>query len=162
MRQISENIKVIDLEELFAVRKIRFEAHLLKHFANVEQLSVEAIGNKLKDLINQSGRMYDLAVTIENYVNESKRYLQGLPDSLTLAFSMITLYKDEQQSDISEQFHNDKIDNMLKDGLLYSVIRDEVINFILRFPADFRTLTEAVVHLNAILSSDNKSEDTND
>lgn len=161
MKQLTENIKLLDIDDISALRKIRFEGYLLRHFANSETTVISEIREKILSFVN-SGDLSSIVITIQNYSLASEQLIKGLPDSLYLAFSMLTLYKDENQKEISEPYHVQKIQEIMKEGISYSVIRDEVLNFIIRHPADFRNMSEAVKIMNEILSNDNLHEDTSE
>lgn len=145
---------VIDISDFWYIRYFRFIEMMRNVFEGSDSFNFTDFKTEAIKLMN-SRDLHNLSVLIEN-INIAK---EAEIDSLNFAFSLITLIEDEKQSDISEEFHKIKMQNLIDKGLTIGVITSTLMLFIERHPFEFRNLSEAVNKLKVILSQNSEMEE---
>jgi hypothetical protein len=155
MKQLTDDLRLItSIDEIWEVRRIRFEQHANQYLYGEKYYIKQEFLNKLKTYFNEEPvNKYGIAVAIQDAENELKQAERGQPEPLHMAFSMITLLSDEQQGEVSEEWHAEKIKKLLLAGLTTGMMQGEVLGFIAQHPLTFRGMAEIMSELNSILEN---------
>lgn len=131
-----------DCSELFRKRLTPLKVFILQAFENDDHPTIDFYDQQFKDNFKKQD-WYNLAIAHDNYITSCKKPAT-IFENFDFAFSMICLREGEDQRNIDDNFHKEKLQEMFEDGLTSDVAGREVLNFMKHCPLEFRNFVGIV------------------
>jgi hypothetical protein len=160
MKKLTDNLQLITgMDELYEMRRYKFANYVHQwlngySFANWSELYKRTISN-----LNGNDK-HAISIDIDNFNNIFLRNAKNEIPPLHMAFSLITLYKDEQQNITSIEYHKEKMDKVLNEGMTSAVVQGEVENFTINNLHFFQEIGQMLLELRVIFSTDNEAQNS--
>jgi len=148
---------ITSIDEIWHIRQVKFVELVHNVFENTDNVVSSDFTTEMIKHVNDRD-WHNISVVIENFKKAVSN--ETNMSSIEYAFSLITLVEGEKQSEVSKEYHSEKMKNLIEKGITTGVITGEVLGFITRHPFEFRTLGEAVRRLSSLLYQNNELEDS--
>ena len=143
-----------ELKEMPMLRYKEFRERVIRAFEDADVPTIDAYHAKMMDAFNSRELVKPILVH-ENYVRATKR---SQVNSLDIAFSMMSITEDEDPMNISEEYHREKMDKIIKSGIRAQVFAREVYFFMSKHIVEFRGYGEIIQMLFEMSNPANSQE----
>jgi hypothetical protein len=123
-------------------RFVMFKQYVPQVFEKLDSPLWEVYQDRIKKAANDKN-IWQIVIECQNYSFAIKQVAENI-DAWGICFALITLEPGEDKAKHDEGFLKEKIERLNKEGLTYSIVKKEVINFMTTSPDVF------MVHLEML------------
>ena len=137
-----DEYKIIsDIGEIKYSRMNLFNQYITAVFQGMDIPLFAVTMDKIKAYYNKGEYMqaYNEMVNFDTTIKMKEFQL----DPLGMCFALITVEEGEDLNHVNETFLKEKLQRMISNGLSYDMVKDEVVNFMKRYPDKFSPYLQA-------------------